>query len=157
MFAGIAVVIGMICLADGAWRPAAAMEGALRVAQVTVAGWQVRETGSEKLRFVAVNPRYPGLEIPLRMEAPVDPVILEWVRVPRYPGIWLLQYDAGRPATPELASIINNVIVDVDDRRVVAIAPFKWNGDAATWTWNRDAVTVTDPWGDTSITYPLRD
>ena len=109
--------------------------------------WTVRQLSNG--RYVATNPKYKGTKVSLEMHGPGEPALLDWkLRKNALRGIGLLRYYAGQGEKGD--RIEYTAIVDLWQKRVVAIEPHRMDGKEATWAWQQVAVVVTDPQGTPS-------
>jgi len=109
--------------------------------------WLVKRTGEK--RFIATNPRFPALRVPLEMYGQGVPELLEWrVLKNALRGIGLLRYFAGTAEEGGRSEYI--AIIDLWRNAVVAIEPHSLGGRAAKWAWANVAVVVTDLHGTPS-------
>lgn len=107
-------------------------------------GWSIRE--EEARTFVAVNPRYNSLAIPLDLYGPNKPKILEWtVLNGAYKGFGLLRYDAGSKARKDAHEQV--VVINLRKQKVLSIEPYRWGNKVAVWDWKKTELTVKDPEG----------
>ena len=113
--------------------------------QASAAGWNIRDTGR---MWVARSDAYPELEVPLHMASPGQPVIFEFVTLPRYQNrIALLQYYAGDPGTSYFVTLVHNAILDLDTGAVLGDAPFTEDCERTEWSWYDDRVEVVSAYG----------
>ncbi len=109
--------------------------------------WLVKRTGQR--RFVATNPRFPALKVPLEMYGEGTPQLLEWrILKNALRGIGLLRYFAG--STDEGGRSEYIAIIDLWRNSVVAIEPHSLGGRATKWAWANVSVVVTDLHGTPS-------
>lgn len=116
-----------------------------------VTGWEVYSPASG--RFVAVNERYPKLNVLLEMQGEGTAEIQEWTPLKDWlSGVGLLRYKAGQKKGKTFENV---AIVDLNRNQVVTIEPYILGDTKARWDWTQNAVTVTDAEGLAS-TYELR-
>jgi len=100
-------------------------------------------------QYVASNPKYPDLKVPLEMHGDGEPTLLDWkLKKNALRGIGVLRYYAG--ADDKGGRFEYAAIIDLWQKKVVAIEPHSLNGKAADWTWQQVAVVVTDTQGTPS-------
>lgn len=110
-------------------------------------GWSLQEAGDN--HYIAVNPRYNRLEIPLDLYGPEKPKILEWTELNgNYKGFGLLRYNAGSKSKKDAHEQV--VIINLRKQKVLSIEPYRWGGKIAEWTWKTTELIVKDPDGITN-------
>lgn len=116
-----------------------------------VSGWAVYSPAPG--RFVAVNDRYPKINLLLEMHGEGTAAIVEWTPLKDWlSSIGLLRYKAGTKDGKDFEYV---AIVDLGGNKVVAIEPYVWGDHRSKWDWTQNTVTVTDPEGLASF-YELR-
>ena len=109
--------------------------------------WLVKRV--RKGHYVATNPRFPDLRVPLEMYGPGEPRFLEWQLLKnQLRGIGLLRYFAGDAEKGGRLEYI--AVIDLWRNAVVAIEPHNLGGRMARWAWADVSVVVTDPQGTPS-------
>lgn len=108
-------------------------------------------------RYYAVNDEMPRLSVPLEMMGEGKPRLVSWeVQPPPVKGIGVLKFYGGVVTTrtgseeSELAAL-----VDIDEAKIIAIAPNRQGSKSATWTWEEGRVIVASVDGVTEE-FPLR-
>lgn len=110
-------------------------------------GWDIRKE-SDNI-YLAVNPRYNRLEIPLDLYGPKEPKVLEWTELNgNYKGFGLLRYDAGSKTKKNAHEQV--VVIDLKKQKVLSIEPYRWGNKIAQWTWKTTELIVKDPDGITN-------
>ena len=112
-----------------------------------VGGWVINEKSPG--RYVASNPDYRGVTVPMEMFGAGQPKILAWDKLKgAQSGIGLLRYFAGTSQGDGAFEYV--AVVDTRKRVVLSIEPERWGDKAATWEWQTAALSVTDPDGNVS-------
>jgi tetratricopeptide (TPR) repeat protein len=112
-----------------------------------VAGWVITEPQSD--RYVASNPKYPGLRVELEMFGSGKPKITDWkLMKDALSGIGLLQYYAGDYGEGQDNGMEYVAIVDIRANKVLSVEPHSWGSAPAQWNWQAVSVVVTDPDGN---------
>jgi tetratricopeptide (TPR) repeat protein len=112
-----------------------------------VKNWFVTRESDGK--YVATNPRYPKVRVPLEMYGEGVPEIIDW-NLLKYElkGVGLLEYFAGTIPDSGGQRLEYVAIVDLWKARTLAIEPDTWGSSKATWDWKLASVIVTDPEGN---------
>ncbi len=126
------------------------VESIVKPLGMAVAGWEVYKVDN---RFVAYNERYPKIPVQLEMQGEGVPELEEWTALKDgLAGISLMRYKSGQVKSANFEHV---AILDLYKNQVIAIEPFVWGDQRATWAWTPTAVTITDPEGLASV-YDLR-
>ena len=100
-------------------------------------------------RYIASNPKYPGLRIELEMFGSGKPKITDWkLMKDALSGIGLLQYYAGDYGEGQDNGMEYVAIVDIRANKVLSVEPHSWGSAPAQWNWQAVSVVVTDPDGN---------
>ncbi len=112
-------------------------------------GWRIVK--GEAGPYYAMNDQHPGVAVLLEMHDDSQPRLLEWTLLTKtLRGFGLLRYHAGSEpgrAGEGRQAYESVAIINLRDKRVVAIEPYKVAGQEAKWEWGQLGVTVTDPDG----------
>src|SRR5215831_13661092 len=112
-----------------------------------VAGWVITEPQLD--RYIASNPKYPGLRVELEMFGSGKPKITDWkLMKDALSGIGLLQYYAGDYGEGQDNGMEYVAIVDIRANKVLSVEPHSWGSAPAQWNWQAVSVVVTDPDGN---------
>ena len=111
--------------------------------------WQLE--GSEPHSYAA---RIGEIVVPLRMDSPDAPVLLDYFPLDETARVGLLRYFSGAPGTASLTPLQRTAIVDMAEGRLLGAPIASADCVPSDWDWTPGGVTVTHAWGSDTIALP---